>query len=108
MTLAVQALTFLMLLSAANEIFSMREPKVSSFPRPLSAEAQEEFDSFTLGDYDFFLGFAIQSGGEFVNQLPPEVGRIYAATIGDDETSDEIELVNCYEYFTEDVEAVAS
>ena len=38
MTIAVQALTFVLLLNAANEIFSMREPRVLSFPRPLSEE----------------------------------------------------------------------
>ena len=67
MTLAVQALTLVLLMNAANEIFSMREPRVSSFPRPLSEEGQMEFNSFTLGDYDFFIGFAIASGGRLVN-----------------------------------------
>ena len=40
-----------------------------------------EFNSFKMDDYDFFIGFALEVGGRFVDELRPDVGRIYASPL---------------------------
>ena len=80
-TIVVTAFTFMLVLIKVDQVFSMSDPTITIFPKPLGMEKREELGNISFREAKFNIGYTIRVGGPTTNEsnqwsLPPEVGYI--------------------------------
>lgn len=78
LSIAVRILTLIMAMSAAIEVVMMKEPKIKSLARPLSASDRNEMGELNFADYSLYIGVESYVANSTA-KIPPEVGQITAA-----------------------------
>ena len=106
LSLFVLVFTAVMAGSTLVEVFSMNEPKVNQYIKPLSTNDREEIGAVNFEEYGYILALRFEA--------PPEVGQIYAKhsfnepAIDDPESSERSEdiiipLIDCRDIMPDEV-----
>ena len=101
----LQLLTLIMIVVASKSMLLMEDPKISSYPRPMSDQEKAELGPVNFGEEGFLLA-AIAIINHTPGIVPPEVGRLtaYAETrtvtnLTIHYAHDELALSDCAEFF---------
>ena len=83
LSLLVSFLTLLIVIFGMRNVLFMRDPKVTSFPRPVSAEERQSLaeNGLRFDDFDFNIAFQvviIDEDGNDSFELPLEHARMHA------------------------------
>ena len=106
LTIAVQALVLFTLVRRCISLFSMKDPSILSFTRPVYVEEMEEYGEMKFSDYQFSVGVHVRyrNEGEWRTLvLPEELGRFVTRIKYLDGSADQVyPAVSCSDAFTLD------
>ena len=60
LSVAVQVITLIMTVIALTEVIEMKDPKITSYARPLSASDRDELGDLNFEDFDYMMGFSVK------------------------------------------------
>ena len=101
-TVAVYALTLILIVKSAEEILLMQDPKITAFSKPLNLEERAELVPVAHDDYDFVFGFYVSLG------IPPEIGTWIVANTNSKELYSASSLLDCRDVIDEEIVAGSS
>ena len=77
-TLAIYALTLILIVKSAQEIFIMKDPDLTEFTKALNREERADLVPILHEDYDLVVGFTVDVENFHTREkasIPPEIGR---------------------------------
>ena len=117
-SLVVYALTLVLIVKSAQELYLMEDPVLAAFTKPIALEERADLVPLLHEDYGFVLGVSIEAIDNITGakvSIPPEMGRWRIVNLvknkGDeygDEYLEEADLVDCRDVIDEEIVATTN